>query len=126
MKKVIIADDEPYVLRLMKMALERQGFEVKTACNGEEAYDILAKEPPDLLITDVQMPKMTGQELCQKIEHSMPERKFLIFVLTSRTELEHRDWTADISNIMFMEKPVSIQKLISRINEYKDGGEVTQ
>jgi DNA-binding response OmpR family regulator len=63
------------------------------------------------------MPRMTGRELCQAIEEQFPDRTFPIVVLTSRTELEHRDWTRAIDNLTFMEKPVSVRRLLSHIGK---------
>jgi CheY-like chemotaxis protein len=90
MSKILIADDEPHVLRVLKLSLEKEGYAVETCANGKEALTRLEQEHPDILITDIQMPLMTGEELCRHIKQHMPERKFLIFVLTSRTEIEHR------------------------------------
>jgi CheY-like chemotaxis protein len=71
-----------------------------------------------VLITDIQMPRMTGRELCERIQAEMPERKFLIFILTSRTEVEHREWSSRIDNVMFLEKPVSMKDLLARLDDY--------
>ena len=66
------------------------------------------------------MPRMDGEQLCQNIQTEMPERKFLIFVLTSRTEIEHREWSRQIENLQFLEKPVSIRNLIECLNLIRD------
>ena len=121
MKKILIADDEPHVLRVMKMSLEKEGYAVDTCANGKEALARLSLEQPDILITDIQMPQMTGEELCKYIQQRMPERKFLIFVLTSRTEIEHREWSRDINNLLFLEKPVSIRNLVEKLDGYFAG-----
>jgi CheY-like chemotaxis protein len=121
MKKILIADDEPHVLRVLKMSLEKEGYEVAVCANGKEAIEHLQAEPPDILITDIQMPLINGEELCRYIEEHMPERKFLIFILTSRTEIEHREWSRDISNLLFQEKPVSIRGLVEKIDKYFAG-----
>lgn len=118
MTKILIADDEPHVLRVLKMSLEKEGYEVAVCANGKEAVSHLEAEQPDILITDIQMPQMGGEELCRYIEEHMPERKFLIFILTSRTEIEHREWSRDISNLLFQEKPVSIRSLVVKIDAY--------
>lgn len=118
MKKILIADDEPHVLRVLKMSLEKEGYLVEICNNGKEALARLAQEQPDILITDIQMPLMTGEELCRHIEQQMPERKFLIFVLTSRTEIEHREWSRQIDNLLFLEKPVSIRSLVEKLDCY--------
>ncbi len=121
MKKILIADDEPHVLRVMKMSLENEGFAVETCANGMEALACIEREHPDILITDIQMPQMTGEKLCRHIQEYIPERGFLIFVLTSRTEIEHREWSRQIDNLQFLEKPVSIRNLIERLDAYFAG-----
>ncbi len=117
-KKILIADDEPHVLRVLKMSLEREGYAVEVCANGKEALARLSIEEPDVLITDIQMPQMTGEQLCRHIEEFMPNRRFLIFVLTSRTEIEHREWSRDIPNLLFLEKPVSIRNLAEKLDAY--------
>ncbi|MCU7878735.1 MAG: response regulator [Candidatus Thiodiazotropha sp. (ex Lucinoma borealis)] len=118
MKRLLIADDEPHVTRVLKQSLERQGYQVETVQNGEIALERIHEQVPDVLVTDIQMPRMTGEALCKRIQKEMPQRKFLIFVLTSRTEIEHRDWSRQINNLQFLEKPVSIRKLISKLERY--------
>ena len=121
MKKILIADDEPHVLRVLKMSLEKEGYAVDVCANGNEAVARLAQEQPDILITDIQMPQMTGEELCKYIQQRMPNRRFLIFVLTSRTEIEHREWSRGINNLLFLEKPVSIRDLVEKLDSYFTG-----
>ena len=121
MKKIVIADDEPHVLRVLKMSLEKEGYEVEVCANGREALARLEQEQPDILITDIQMPQMTGEELCLHINEHMPNRKFLIFVLTSRTEIEHREWSRKVHNLLFLEKPVSIRDLVDKLDGYFAG-----
>ena len=118
MSKILIADDEPHVLRVLKLSLEKEGYAVETCSNGKEALQRLEQSYPEILITDIQMPLMTGEELCKHIHAHMPDRKFLIFVLTSRTEIEHREWSRDIPNLLFLEKPVSIRNLLDKIEGY--------
>jgi CheY-like chemotaxis protein len=121
MKKIVIVDDEPHVLRVLKLSLKKEGYAVDTCANGKEALTRLEQEHPDILITDIQMPKMTGEELCKHIQQHMPDRNFLIFVLTSRTEIEHREWSREIHNLLFLEKPVSIRNLVEKLDGYFAG-----
>lgn len=118
MKRVLIADDEAHVIRLLKQSLERQGFQVEGVLNGEAALEKIHQCAPDVLITDIQMPKLTGEQLCIKIQEKWPKREFPILVLTSRTEIEHRVWSKNIDNLMFLEKPVSIRRLVASLNDY--------
>ena len=117
MKKIFIVDDHPPVIRVMRLGLEAAGYDVVTAGNGAECLTKLLDETPDFLVTDIDMPRMNGRELCEAIQKQFPNRRYPIVVLTSRTELEHRDWTSGIDNLQFMEKPVSIQKLQKLIAE---------
>ena len=118
MKRILIVDDEPHILRLLKIALEKKSFAVDTALNGEAALQKICQEQPSVLITDIDMPRMSGKDLCRQIELDIPDRKFIIFVLTSGTELEHRDWTTEFDNLVFLEKPISIRKLLAMLETY--------
>lgn len=115
MKRVMIVDDHAPVLRVLRLGIEDAGYEVESASNGSECLVKLCDGLPDFLVTDIDMPRMNGKELCLAIEEQFPNRTFPVVVLTSRTELEHRDWTRDIANLSFMEKPVSVRRLVSFI-----------
>lgn len=124
MKTVFIVDDHAPVIRVMRIALEAAGYKVESASDGSQCLLSLCSSHPDFLVTDIDMPRMTGKELCLSIERQFPQREFPIVVLTSRTELEHRDWTRSIANLWFMEKPVSVRKLIHLIaNTLPDGAD---
>jgi response regulator RpfG family c-di-GMP phosphodiesterase len=66
-------------------------------------------------VTDINMPRMTGKELCLEIEKRLPQREFKINVLSSMTDREHRDWSYRMRNTVFMEKPVSMRLLVSML-----------
>jgi len=117
-KRILIADDEPHALRVLKMSLEKEGYSVEVCADGREALERIRLEAPDVLITDIQMPVMNGEELCRTIEQTMPDRQFLIYVLTSRTEIEHREWSRQIGNLRFLEKPVSIRDLTEKLAQH--------
>ena len=115
MKSILIVDDHAPIIRVLKLGIEEAGYEVDTASNGAECLTKLCAGHPDFLVTDIDMPRMTGKELCLSIVKQFPGRTFPIVVLTSRTEMEHRDWTREIDNLTFMEKPVSVRRLLSHI-----------
>lgn len=115
MKRVMIVDDHAPVLRVLRLGIEEAGYEVESASNGSECLLKLCDGLPDFLVTDIDMPRMSGKDLCLAIEKQFPDRTFPIVVLTSRTELEHRTWTREIENLGFMEKPVSVRRLVSLI-----------
>lgn len=118
MGRILLVDDEPHVVRIMRLALINAGYEVDEAANGLKAIECMKAAHPDVLITDIDMPRMNGKELCMHIENTMPGRQFRIYVLTSRAEDEHRAWSGRINNLEFLEKPVSIRKLVAKLHEY--------
>ena len=124
MKKVFIVDDHAPVRRVLQLGLEDAGFEVEASRDGSECLLKLCDGHPDCLVTDIDMPRMSGKELCHAIVKQFPDRTFPIVVLTSRTELEHRDWTRGIQNLEFMEKPVSVRRLVSLLSRSLSGENV--
>jgi len=118
MKQILIADDEPHVIRVLKLTLEREGYAVTAVGNGEQALQQIRTAHPDVLITDIQMPRMTGRELCQAIEAEWPQRRFTIIVMTSMTEREQREWVANLKNIQFLEKPLSPRRLVAFLHQH--------
>jgi len=117
-KRILLVDDEPTVLRVLRLQLQRAGYEVDTAPNGEVALEKIRVAAPDVLITDIEMPKMTGEELCQAIHAEFPDRRFPIFVATSLTGMRHREWTRGFVLLDFLEKPLSARKLLVTLAEY--------
>jgi len=118
MTSILVVDDEPHVLRLLEISLRRAGYTVSIANNGVQAFDKINGCPPDVLVSDIEMAGMTGMELCKKIEQEMPERAFPIYIMTSRPEMEYRNWYGGIRDLHFLEKPVSSRKLINSIQEH--------
>ena len=118
MKHILIVDDEPHMTRVLKLYLERAGYAVETSPNGQAALAAIMKHPPDVMVTDIQMPLMTGKQLCLALEEQYPQRTFPIFVMTSMTDREHREWTQKIDHLEFLEKPLSMRTLTRALDKY--------
>ena len=116
--RVMIVDDEPHVIHVIKQYLERRGLDVVSAANGKQALELFEKSRPDIIITDIQMPVMTGQELCEKLIRRYAQQLPHIFVMTSRTDKELRTWAELFPNIQFLEKPLSLRRLNLKIDEF--------
>lgn len=114
-KRILVADDEVHMRRVVTMFLERAGYAVETASHGKDALDAILKNPPDALVTDINMPQMTGRQLCEELQKQLPDRKFPIYVMTSMTERENRDWQLKIPNSSLLEKPVSMRVLLAEL-----------
>lgn len=118
MKRILIADDEPYVSRVLKLVLRQNGYEVTCVYSGEQALDLYRVERPDMIVTDVKMPYITGRELVETIRSKEGDSQTPIVVMTSTLESENRGWVSEVSNITFLGKPVSPRELLRVINDY--------
>ncbi|MGB5396839.1 MAG: response regulator [Gammaproteobacteria bacterium] len=116
--KILIADDEPYVARVLRLVLQKEGYEVTCVTNGKEALDVYHKWSPDMLVTDIKMPYMSGRELIETIRSSDIGTTMPVIVMTSTLESENRDWLGDADNMSFIGKPVSPRDLVRLINEH--------
>ncbi len=125
MKRILIADDEPHIVSVLKLYLEREGYTVETAPDGQVALEKILLNQPDILITDIQMPRLTGHGLCLALTEQLPQRTFPIFVMTSMTDREHREWTQKIDRLEFLEKPLSMRNMLTRLNKIFSADEAT-
>lgn len=110
MSTVLIADDEKNILSGLVMTFESEGYTVLSAENGKEAWEKVRKNDVDLVITDLRMPEMTGEELIEKIRSSYP--KLPIIVLTGHGTIENAVEIMKWGTIDFYTKPVDIDKLL--------------
>jgi CheY-like chemotaxis protein len=117
-KRILLVDDEPHVIRILKLALSRAGYAVDDSGDGRKALEKVLASPPDVLICDIDMPHMNGIELCRNIIEKLPGRKFNILVLTARAEDELRGRLRTFGNIGFLEKPVSIKRLLEILERH--------
>ena len=116
--KILIADDEPYVARVLKLVLQQEGYDVTCVNNGREALDTFKKLEPDILVTDVKMPHIDGRKLVETIKNSDGIAAIPVVVMTSTLESENRDWVCGVSNVSFLGKPVSPRELVRVVNGY--------
>ncbi len=115
-QKILIVDDEPDILELIEYNLNKEGYQVFVAHNGQEAVAEAKKVLPDLIILDVMMPKMDGIEAC-RIIRTMPEFKntFMVF-LTARSEEYSEIAGFNVGADDYIAKPIKPRALVSRIN----------
>ena len=118
MKKILLVDDQPHIIRLMRLSLNRNGYETEVAFNGLEALAKLNESHFDVLVTDVEMPHMNGIVLCETLRKQFPDSKTHIFVITATTEFSIRQWIDSIGDAELIEKPVSLKSLLAKLGEY--------
>ena len=116
--KILIADDEPYVARVLKLVLQKEGYQVTCVNNGKEALDVYTNLSPDVVVTDVKMPHVGGRELVESIRTMGAGANIPVVVMTSTLESENRDWVHDVGNVSFLGKPVSPRDLVRVISAH--------
>ena len=115
MNEILLADDEPNQIELMKFNLEKNGFLVKSAYNGEQALDMIYEKKPTVLIADWMMPKMSGIELCRILRSNKNTKLLPIIMLSARSEEADKSLGLDTGADDYISKPFSPMELVSRV-----------
>jgi len=115
-KKILIADDEPDILEIIQYNLKKEGYEVVTAKDGDEALEKAKANKPDLIILDIMMPKKTGVEVCEILRSQTSFNDTLIIFLTALNDETSHIKGLETGADDFVTKPISPKVLISRVN----------
>src|SRR5215831_10772159 len=115
---ILIVEDVPNVLELLEVTLRFKGYAVITARNGEEALEVISKQRPILIITDILMPKMDGYAFVQKLRLN-PDTRALPVVFLSATYVtpEDKDFALSLGAARFIEKPIDAEDFLLTIAE---------
>ena len=117
MKRILLVDNQAHVLRVMKLSLDRNGYEVDTALSADVALGMLRKQKYDVLITDNSLSKMDGQQLIDTIADQFQSRAPIMFLVTESNIELLEQWCSTIDRTECMEKPISLRYLVGRLNE---------
>ena len=115
MNEILLADDEPNQIELMKFNLEKNGFLVRSAYNGKQALDMIYEKKPSVLIADWMMPKMSGIELCRELRSNKDTKLLPIIMLSARSEESDKSLGLDTGADDYISKPFSPMELVSRV-----------
>lgn len=117
MAKILVADDERDIRELVTFILTFEGFQVVTACTGEEVIALALQEKPDLIMLDVRMPRMTGYDACRSIraEAALQEVPVVFFSARGQEEEIRAGFEAGASEYLL--KPFSPDQLVSRVKQ---------
>ena len=114
---IVVADDSISVRKFVGRMLEKNGYRVKLAADGLEAAELVAQHGCHLVITDLEMPRMTGYELMAQLRQSPSTRRIPVIVVTSRAGAKHRDRAMKEGAAAFLTKPVQEDQLISTLEQ---------
>jgi two-component system, OmpR family, phosphate regulon response regulator PhoB len=112
---VLVADDDPDILALVRFRLERDGYEVLSAPDGETALDLALARTPDLAVLDVMMPRLDGYEVTRRLREHGPTTGIPIILLTARVQEPDRERGFEAGADDYVTKPFSPQALGERI-----------
>jgi len=111
-RNILVVDDEPQITRVLKTTLSSQGYGVRTAADGEQALQEMKSWQPDLIITDLRMPRMDGLELCRRVR---TDSRLPIIVLSVKGEEATKVEALDAGADDYITKPFSVNELMARV-----------
>ncbi len=120
-KKVLVADDEPFIVTALEFLLRKNGYEVMTAPNGEEALKRLASFAPDLVLLDVMMPLLSGYEVCQRMREHPEWKHIKIVMLSAKGREAEVSKGVSLGADLYVTKPFSNNELVAKIGALLKG-----
>jgi two-component system phosphate regulon response regulator PhoB len=116
--RVLVVDDESHITHVVSLKLRNAGYDVVTAADGEEGYEAACAQAPGLIITDLQMPYMTGVEMCAKLRANAATAGIPVILLTARGYALAPDDLARTNIKEMMSKPFSPRDLLMKVVGY--------
>jgi two-component system alkaline phosphatase synthesis response regulator PhoP len=116
-KKFLIVDDEIHIVHVVAIKLRNNGYEVISADNGAEAYDLALKEKPSIIVTDFQMPVMTGMQLIEKLRQNEETKDIPVIMLTARSFAISKEEQENLQISGCLSKPFSPKELLGNIED---------
>ena len=116
-RKVLVVDDEIHIVHVVAIKLRNNGYEVIPAENGAEAFELAREEKPDIIVTDFQMPVMTGLQLVKKLRQCEQTRDIPVIMLTARGFAVENESTEGLEISEFLSKPFSPKELLRSIED---------
>lgn len=114
-KKILLIDDEEYIVELIKYNMEQNGFDVIYGYNGEEGIKLAEAEKPNIIILDVMMPGIDGYEVCKRIRNNKITKDIPIIMLTVKREEADKVIGLELGADDFVTKPFGVRELVARI-----------
>lgn len=113
--KILVVDDQPINVQLLKRKLEREGIDVVTAYSGQEALDAVSATKPDLILLDVMMPDMDGIEVCQRLQSREVTRSIPVIFITARSSKEGKLEGLGVGAVDYITKPIDLDETLARV-----------
>lgn len=117
MKKILVVDDDPYILMSLEFLMKKEGFDVKVARNGTEALDIIQQETPSLVLLDIMMPDMDGYAICKHIKGNKKLQHIKVVFLSAKSKESDIQKGYDLGASLYVTKPFSTRDLMKKVRE---------
>jgi two-component system, OmpR family, alkaline phosphatase synthesis response regulator PhoP len=117
-KKILIVDDEKYIVLVTKFNLQKAGYNVLIARGGEEAIQITPKEQPDLILLDIMMPVVDGFKVLDFLKSNDSTKKIPVVILSSRGGEDDKEKAFEKGANDYLLKPFSVKQLMDKVNSY--------
>lgn len=116
-KHVLIVDDEPNIVLSLEFLMKQAGFEVRTAPDGEQALERVRESAPDLMLLDVNMPKVNGYEVCETIKSNPETAGIRIIMLTAKGRDIEREKGLALGADNYLTKPFATQEVVALVKD---------
>ena len=114
--KILVVDDEVYIVHILDFSLGMEGYEVVTALDGEQALEKARTEKPDLIVLDIMMPKLDGYETCKMLKADASTKDIPVILLSAKGRTVDQKIGFEVGADDYITKPFSPRKLVERIN----------
>jgi DNA-binding response OmpR family regulator len=113
--RILVVDDEPDLIAVLRMGLQMEGFEVLEAADGAEGLRRAREEKPDLLVLDLMLPKMDGYQVCRSLKFDSRYKSLPILILSARPGDQDKRLAIEMGADDFIRKPYDLKDLVARI-----------
>lgn len=117
LKKVLVVDDDPYILMSLEFLMKKNGYDVMVARNGSEALDLVEKQMPDVVLLDIMMPDVDGYQICTHIKKSDKLKHTKVVFMSAKTKDTDIQKGYDLGASLYIIKPFSTREMAKQINE---------
>ena len=114
--RILVVDDEIYIVHILDFSLGMEGYEVVTALDGEQALEKARSEKPDLIVLDIMMPKLDGYETCKRLKADPATKEVPVILLSAKGRNVDQKVGFEVGADDYITKPFSPRKLVERIN----------
>ena len=117
LKKVLVVDDDPYILMSLEFLMKKNGYDVMVARNGTEALELVEKQMPNIVLLDIMMPDVDGYEICRHIKNSDKLKHTKVVFMSAKTKESDIQKGYDLGASLYIIKPFSTRELVKQIKE---------